>query len=264
MLKTALFWLNQGIATIPLYPRSKIPAIAWGQYREHLPSEDMAKEWFSQPRNLALVTGWSHLCVLDFDSPESYAAFFVWHLEHDASILDTYRVQSNRGIHLYYYLDCPIPAHSLSGAPFEIKTAGRLVTAAPSIHQSGHKYTALDDPTNIRTVHPRQFLTYSPVTFQQPHVCLTPSLLNPEYENLDEIKQSISILKFFDAPRKKSERFFIADCPFHGHKNNFWIDVQNNTGGCYAGCGNFNVISLYARLNKISNGEAIKILRRGY
>lgn len=260
MLDTALFWLNCGIAVVPLYPRSKVPAVAWGQYREHLPTQDMAREWFSQPRNLALVTGWQGLMVLDFDSPESYASFFVWHLEHDASLVDTYRVQSNRGIHLYYYLACPITAHSLPDAPFEIKTAGRLVAAAPSIHESGRRYTNLDDPANIRTVRPEQILTYAPVMLRQPR--LTPSPLNPAPESLEEIKHSVSILSFFDMPRKRSERFYVTDCPFHGHKNNFWLDTEKNIGGCWAGCGNFDVIDLYAKLHNISNGEAIRCLRK--
>lgn len=263
MLKTALFWLNCGIAVVPLYRRSKVPAVAWGRYREHLPTQDMAREWFSQPRNLALVSGWNGLVILDFDSPESYASFFVWHLEHDASVLDTYRVQSNRGIHLYYYLACPITA-GIPDAPFEIKTGGRLVTAAPSIHESGRKYTALDDPTNIRTVKPEQILTYAPVMLRQPRLNLAPSPLNPEFESLDELKRSVSILSFFDAPRKRSDRFYITDCPFHGHKNNFWLDTEKNIGGCWKGCGNFDVISLTARLHNTSNGEAIKYLRKGY
>lgn len=264
VLKTALFWLSQGIAVVPLYQKSKVPAVAWGQYREHLPTQDMAREWFSQPRNLALVTGWQNLCVLDFDTPEAYASFFVWHLERDSSILNTYRVQSNRGIHVYYYLSSPLEAKGLEGAAFEIKTAGRLVTASPSVHESGRRYTALDDPSNIRTVSPSQILNYSPVKLKSNYIYnITPSSLNP-ITTIDELKKSVSILNFFESPRQRQGQYYIANCPFHGHKNNFWIDAERNIGGCWAGCGNFDVISLYARLNNVSNGEAIKLLRRGY
>src|SRR3990172_5377936 len=185
ILDTARFWLSQGISTVPLLYRSKWPSGSalirsglwqikegevkghWTPLKTRLPSEAMIELWFEDglPRNLALVTGWCGLTILEFDVPEKFSAWYVWHLIHNPAILNTYRVLSNRGIHYYFYLSKPCKLDTLQGSLFEVKNGGKLVTTPPSVHESGRAYTPLDNPENIRTVTPEAILNYSPVTF---------------------------------------------------------------------------------------------------
>jgi hypothetical protein len=270
-LDASLFWLDQGISTVPLVYRSKKPLVPWTPYRTRLPSIEQIKLWYEDglPHNLALVTGWCGICVLDFDNPESYSAWYVQNLIHNPAILNTYRVLSSRGVHVYYYLSEHTKLDTLQGALFEVKCAGRLVTTPPSVHESGRAYTDLDNPENIRTVTPEQILNYSPVVFE-PFVFplrqrskYAPQNI-PETESpIEVIKERVSLLSFFPAAQKIDERFYRADCPFHGHKSNFWIDTQLNICGCFAGCigrPSLDVLDFYSRLNECDARQSIKEL----
>lgn len=279
--ETALYWLNSGIATCPLYYRSKIPhsqalirsgfvsngKATWQLLKTKLPSEKQIDLWFegNQPANLAIICGWQNLVILDFDSPENYAAWFLWLSEHNPKILNTYKVQSSRGIHVYFFLTEAVRIKSIQGAPFEVKCAGKLCTIPPSVHESGRKYTGLDDPTRIRIVRPEEILNYFPIELMPPPIVFPlaqRSKFAPVDTNLstiEQIKKQVSILKFIpDAkPVDSTQHYWRGNCPLHGKHGNFWVDKQLNIGGCWAGCGNFDVISLWARLNNISTKEAI-------
>jgi len=238
-----------------------------------LPSKAQIDLWYDDNplKNLALICGWNGLLVLDFDSVEAYACFMCWHLERDREILDTYRVSSNRGVHVYYYLSEPAKLNSIQGALYEIKCSGKLVTTPPSVHESGRVYTSLDDPTNIKVVTPEQILNYSPL-YLAPVVYplakqskYAPTTQHNNGESIIElVKNGLSILEFVPTaqPLDGEQRYWRGDCPIHGRHNNFWVDKKSNVGGCYAGCGTFDVISLWAKLNNITNSESVQELRR--
>jgi hypothetical protein len=270
---TALFWLSQGIASVPLCYRSKRPLVQWTPYKTQLPTEVQISLWYddNRPKNIALVTGWCGICVLDFDSVENWAAWYILQLEYQPEILDTYRVSSNRGVHVYYYLSEPAKLNSIQGALYEIKCSGKLVTTPPSVHESGRVYTSLDDPTNIKVVSPEQILNYSPL-YLAPVVYplakqskYAPTIQHNNSESIiEQVKNGLSILEFVPTakPLDGEGRYYRGDCPIHGRHNNFWIDKKSNVGGCYAGCGTFDVISLWAKLNNITNSESVQELRR--
>lgn len=268
--ETALFWNDSGVATIPLVPRSKKPAVKWTPYRLRLPTSQEIDDWYQEPRNIALITGWQGLIILDFDNQADYSAWFVWQIERDPKVLDTFRVLSNRGIHLYYFFTESIKLTSIQGASFEIKSNGKLCTTAPSIHESGSLYQPLGDPTSIRVVSPEQILNYSPISFPPSHSSIQPvskfAPLNPTNGNgsIEAIKERLSILDLLPGARQVDNegRYWQSSCPLHGRSNNFWIDTKLGIGGCWAGCGNFDVISLWAALNGETNGEAIRVLAK--
>jgi len=284
-IDAARFWLSQGVATVPLLYRSKWPSGSalirsglwqikegkikghWTPLKTRLPSEAMIKLWFEdgKPYNLALVTGWMNLVVIEFDVPEKFSAWYVWHLIHNPAILNTYRVLSNRGIHYYFYLSEPCKLDTLQGSLFEIKGSGRLCTTPPSVHESGRAYTPLDNPENIRVVKPEEILNYSPVTFAPRPLLPTRSKYAPAEvftdNPIEAIKSGVSLLSFFPAAQKIDERFYRCDCPFHGHKSNFWIDTQLNICGCYAFCVPvMNVVQFFSRLNDCDIKQSIKEL----
>jgi hypothetical protein len=267
----ALFWLDQGIASVPLCYRSKKPLVQWTPYRTQLPTEAVIDLWYGDGRlkNIALITGWQNLVIIEFDVPENYAAWYIHNLTFNRDILDTYRVSSNRGIHVYYFLTEPVKLDSIQAALFEVKSSGKLVTTPPSVHESGRVYTSLDDPTNIKVVSPEDILNYSPLHFAP---VVYPigwgSKYAPTYNSSTDLLPEIlkiPILRFFDYFEKTDDRFYKTHCPFHGHKNNFWIDTQLNICGCFAGCigkPSLDVIDFYARLQNIDKKLAIQELKR--
>lgn len=264
-IDTARFWLSQGVASVPLHFMSKVPAVKWTPYKSQLPTETIINLWYQEPRNIALVCGWMNLCVLDFDTPENYSCWFCWQLEHNREILNTYRTSTSRGVHVFFYLKEDVKITSIQHSLFEVKTGGKLVTIPPSVHSSGKPYHSLDDPQNVQVVSIEQVLNYSPVVFEPLVFPLRRSKYAPAEvftdNPIEAIKSGVSLLSFFPNARKIDERYFITDCPFHGHKSNFWIDVQLNICGCYAFCVPvMNVVQLFMRLNDCDIKQAIKEL----
>jgi hypothetical protein len=163
-----------GIAPIPLLPRSKRPAVAWGRYQAQMPTKADVDAWFnpSSPLNAGVVCGWQGLTVLDFDTVSSFDNFTLWmrensrmktpHPEHaDATstritpafcqpdisdvLATTYRVDTHRGTHLYLLVDDhpgTTPLLSPDGELWgEVRGHGAYAVCPPSIHPSGTRYT---------------------------------------------------------------------------------------------------------------------------
>ncbi|WPX08234.1 DUF927 domain-containing protein [Anaerocellum danielii] len=60
---------------------------------------------------------------------------------------------------------------------------------------------------------------------------------------------------------KKSNDKITAQCPFHDDQHNsFWFRISNGCWKCEAGCGQGNAVTFLARVEKISQKEAFKIL----
>lgn len=270
--ETALFWLDSGVSSVPLGYRSKVPLVKWTEFKTRLPSKAQIDLWYDDNplKNLALICGWNGLIVLDFDRLDSYVAWHIYQLECNRKILETYRVMSNRGVHVYYWLAEPVRLTTIQHALFEVKSSGRLCTTPPSIHESGKPYRSSDNPANIKTVKPDEILNYSPLALHPVEVVwptrsrFAPTSLNNESSLISQIKERIRMLDFFPNARRLDNegRFYLANCPFHQHRDNFWIDAKSGRGGCYAGCGNFDVISLFGKMNGISDKEAILLLSR--
>ena len=150
-LQTAQEWRHLGIATIPCCARSKRPAIdSWKRYQTELPSSRQLEKWFASGRyNLAVVTGWRGLVVLDFD--DMAVAFPKWIDNMNDECFDvmrpTYVVNTARGLHYYFYSQEPI--ENTRGEGWDIKAGGGYVLGTPSEHPSGHIYRASWSPSDI-------------------------------------------------------------------------------------------------------------------
>ena len=138
ILLEAAKWINRGIGVIPIRPRDKRPALgAWKKYQGQLPTYTELLSWFQHPRNLAVITGWQFLTVLDFDNLD---VFFTWANE---KYLQTYQVMTSRGMHVYVYLANQPQFKKLPG--IDIKSTGGYVLAPPSVHPSGSEYRVFAD-----------------------------------------------------------------------------------------------------------------------
>jgi len=271
----ALSWLSQGIAPIPCHYRSKLPRIAWEKYKDELPSKIQVAAWFaSEHVNLAVVCGWQGLTVIDFDSFDAYELWLAWYAETvtptaQAPIFDrTKRVVTGRGVHVFLFVDEPVMSSHVQNV-VDIKATG-YVTTVPSIHPSGKRYVSngesIERVASLSGIVPDEWLQHSTGTQYQ----ATPILSNNPLSRIDQlqaslvatIKQRIKITELISGTPTR-DGWQVTRCPFHADsKPSFWIDTRRGVCGCHAGCTPkpLDVINLYARLNGLSNSDAITSL----
>jgi hypothetical protein len=273
LLQMATHWVNQGYSVIPINYYDKRPAARllpnqeWGAYQKRLPTQDELQQWFqSRLRNIALVTGWNNLVVVDFDQQ---SAFECWWMLYP---ILTYMVKTARGMHVYLKINQPVPNYH--SEILDIKSEGGYVLIPPSFHPTGYQYTVfLNQPIleidQLNQVLPEDLMpvrevpeaiiqtpmTYSDDPWETANQVVTSDLI-------EHIRNTVQLLDFFpDAIRKShDDRWWVAKCPFHhDHNPSFWIDTQRKICGCYAGCTNvpLDAINLYSKLYGLSNRDAI-------
>jgi len=278
LLETAFNWLTKGIAVIPVRYMDKRPLIPWAQYRSVLPTVEDITQWFATDHvNLAVITGWRRLVVLDFDGMDAWNIWKAWARHETIAnyILDhTYKVMTARGTHVYVYLDQPVKMRPLGF--MDIKAAGGYVLAPPSMHPTGALYTAMDENAEICRCPSLDCLLPS-AWLVQPEIVpvhAEPKIIDlwdrannasePVGISVEEIKQNVRIESFFAKLWPTRNGYKVALCPLHDdHHPSMWVDVKNQICGCYAGCNGgklMDAIDLFSRLNNISNSDAIREL----
>lgn len=298
----ALKWVSSGYAVIPCRAKDKRPAlISWGKYQMELPMAADLESWFldkeSYHYNLAVVTGWNNLVVIDFDDLSKYLEWRQFIEVHDPELINTYQVMTGRGVHVYYQIEKPVLNQKLD--KIDIKSRGGYVLAPPSIHPSGDAYWAFSDlPVlgvgSIKDVLPSEWLGLRETRRLDSVREMTPvnaHLKRPDIEDLKKrysnpkqsdpwaaaeqpgecedvitrIRNRISILDYFPDAIKTRKDFYLARCPFHDdHNPSFWINTELQICNCYS-CqfsDVMDVINLHANLNNLTNAQAIRELGR--
>jgi hypothetical protein len=191
LLTTAQKWNDAGIATIPIGYRAKRPDFTalkrvgsidhngraiWETYQKQLPTKAELKEWFSTKlRNIAIVTGWQNLVILDIDNLDLFNLWHMWASHTRRELLSTYRVQTSRGIHLYYYMQTP-PETGLKWPGIDVKAAGGYCLIDPSIHPSGRKYAAIEadiiSVEGVESILPAELIQTLPERNTAPTPCM--------------------------------------------------------------------------------------------
>lgn len=288
-LETAQQWADMGFAPIPIQFQDKKPEVAWKQYQDALPTECEITQWFGQgEHNLALVTGHGGFTVLDCDSAAAYDTWRQWALDHGGQAATvarlSYRVTTSRGMHIYLMLPQATRSRPLrkagSAAGIDIKSRGGYVLAPPSVHPDGTHYTATCGPiwsvTALSDVLPPDLLLD---TERQPTAARVKPLVlgNDPWRSAESaiaisdtlIRRIKAVLRIEDLLATELEptgsHHSVTLCPLHDdHNPSFWVDTAQQICGCYAGCTDkpLDVINLYARMNDLSNGDAIRVLAR--
>lgn len=285
VLSTAKFWLNLGIATIPIRYKDKRPAIsAWKQYQHRLPLDTELSKWFSRPFiNIAIITGWRNLVVVDFDTDTEYEKWALWIAKRRIYryIRQTLTVRTARGYHVYVTTNQPAQNAKLPG--IDIKAQGGYVLTPPSVHPTGIQYKVLsgDLPVRIEAlsdIFPPELLTLHTElskAVSAPQIALPANSdpwsraeqpLDPNRDLVQQIKERYRIEDFFQDIQCRDSRWAMVCCPFHDDKNpSFWIDTERQLCGCFAGCTSqpYDVIDLYARLRNLTVRDAIWVMRFG-
>jgi hypothetical protein len=275
LYRIAKAWMALGTVPIPLMYRSKTPKIRWQEYQTRPPSDDELRTWFTgRLLNMAVITGWHGLTVLDFDTWEVFETWCQL-----LGVPETYMVRTARGVHAYYLLDEPTRTRSLG--KIDIKGKWGYVLVPPSIHPSGARYHTLYKPEHIKRagciadIVPEYMISPEPIDL--PPVDLGAvhpsdpwaSAANPRvFSAAGKVAGVLARHRiedlFPDKERTSADgRYYVARCPFHDdHNPSFWIDTKEQKGGCYAGCldKSVDVINVYAQMHGLSNNEALHVL----
>ncbi len=143
ILDSALAYQKRGISCFPI--RNKKPCVPWKEYQTRLPTVDELTDWFYMATrvNIAIVTGYSGIVVVDCDSEDAEKAW-----RRHTSLRDTVEVVTVRGRQFYYnrkkILD-HVPNRQgvwLSGVhhpDIDFRGHGGYVVAPPSM-RDGHRY----------------------------------------------------------------------------------------------------------------------------
>jgi len=280
-LPTVFWFVHYGFSVIPCHLGSKIPRIKWGVYKDRLPSDDELLRWFRVPSNGAVVTGTNNLVVIDFDDIGEYIRWSLWagtaNPIAQSVLRNAYKVRTSRGIHVYTRSTANVG--NLHVGKIDIKGRGGLVTLPGSVHPSGAIYTVYQEGGfpiwgSLTEVLPKETVdelervqTVTPVREAGYEIDrnLTPSQVLDMSVSVDlaAVKRSHRIEDFLGEITWTGEHWGVTQCPFHEDNNpSFWVDTERQLCGCFSGCTAkpLDVVNLFARINNISNQEAIRRL----
>lgn len=290
----ALSWLTLGIAVLPIAYRTKLPdaralrltghtdsgRASWLTLQHTLPTEHQVKIWTSGPRvNLAVVTGWQGLVVLDFDTLAVWQMYQAWLADTPATeqlIDQTYKVETGRGIHVYIGVEEPVRNGHLGA--IDIKAAGGYVLTPPSIHPSRCAYRAIDAYAPVCTVErltdvfPFEYSAANDVQYAAGAAPALPVETDPfvsasrsQSGSLIAQAKTRRLEDFFGDLLPTGNGYYLTCCPFHQDAHpSFWLDTRRQLCGCLAGCTAkpLDVINFYARRHGLSNRDAALQLAR--
>lgn len=274
----ASFFVAHSIAVIPLKWRDKrpfgslLPGGHWEIYKTQLPTQSDLKRWFpSYMRNYGVVLGWNNLAVLDFDDHQAYDDWKAWAGD---LLNDAFKVQTNRGVHLYFTL--LEERHNCRIGKIDFKKTGYVVGPG-SVHPSGKIYTPLNEFNlpEIKTldqVIPSDWLpldTELPARIEPKAMDIfdeAEDVIDFDENLMRHLKDKWPVQEFFpDAqPSERGGRWLVAKCPFHDdHHPSFWIDTKRQICGCWkCNMKPMDSINVYAALHNMDVTQAIRIMAR--
>jgi len=267
---TAAFrYLNAGYAVIPVWPdQRKNPHLStFIEYNDRLPTHAEWRRWSNRwPRcNVALITGYWGLVALDFDDEGSYRC---WCDTAGFGLRgQTWTVATRRGYHVWFKsrLDPKKSKNYLCqcGQSHEVllRAKGGYCIVPPSIHHTGARYQTVHkvSPFVIDTPSDLFRVSWVPKQRKKPATANTVSL-SPKF---GDVRIEHLIPPAVDIPNGRGA--YKAHCPFHqDSKPSAWVNVEQQRFGCNACWPGlwWDVANVWAKMQNISNGQALRELRR--
>lgn len=275
-LHTALSWLASGFSIIPIMAHGKRPSFSalaatghdgWSVFKERQATASECEMWFGGlQRNLAVVTGYAGLVVIDFDAHDAFAWWQTWVRVMGIEV-NTYTVRSARGTHVYFICDEPVSSYKVG--PVDIKARYGYVLVPPSIHPSGWVYQSTGNRiqriTRLADVWPiaPNDITQSVADMRQTDPYEIASRANGTQlgvgmGTVDRIKTTVRPEDLLGVARAR--RPLPICCPLHADTHPSFYIYPDGGWKCF-GCGRFgDVVDLYAALHNLTNTDAIVAL----
>ena len=259
-------WRGLGIAVIPIIFRSKVPALPkWKPYQSCLPRQAELDTWFNgRSVNLAVVTGWQGLVVIDFDDLWQYSRWLAGlPTERAVVALSTYQTVTRRGRHFYFFVEEETRSCCAVRPKIDVIAGGNLCTVPPSVHSSGHVYVSVGNPQDIQHIPSLRWLGLEP---DRPKIAHAP----PEPVDLDDLAMrhdcgtSISDLKARWSSHSllglPPGRQCQIRCPLPSHEDIHPSCTLFADGGwyCHVCQKGGDVVDLYAALNGLTLRDAMR------
>ena len=295
LTKAAMFWKSLGVATIPVYYKSKQPKIRWINYTAELPSDELLGRWMAgRYSNIAVIAGWNNLCIIDFDDMNSYRQWEAWAESNSPvarHVLATARMAlSARGVHIYTF--CP-DAVNLKLPGIDILADRKYALIPPSIHPTEKRYILLRDSLpacveSIKELFPTEIIDNAISSLPTGQLGSKNTMLptarydgndydpwslagrgsTPTQSVIDKIKSHYRIEDFFPKASYSGGggRWMLTNCPFHNDRNpSLSIDLEAQTCKCLSSHGctplPLDVIGVYAKLHNLTNEQAINEMK---
>lgn len=257
VLDTALLWRELGIATIPILAGSKRPALdTWERWQHELPSEAKLRAWFAVGYNLAVITGWRNLAVVDFDSSEAWEC---WQTEHDP--MDTFLVQTARGWHVYVYTE--EEASTWRGDSVDVKGKSSYVLTPPSIHPSGWQYRGFGSPELIAKIASIKDIlpAYEPPAYAPVMRSTDPYDMAMRQEcgiSVVAIKATWNWEDVLSVNGTARRGVMMVNCPFHNDKHASMALYPDKHAHCFGCNWHGDILDTFARLHNLTVQEAMR------
>src|SRR6185312_5907483 len=140
---------SMGLNLFPLQPKSKIPALEWGQYKG--PSAKRFEGLITRDYGVVCGIASDNLFVVDLDTADLYPVF-------EGFAKQTLVVKNGKGYHIYFKTDNKLPKTvpliNAKGQKMDIRSEGSFVVGPGSIHESGAVYTVISEVKTIMKIDP--------------------------------------------------------------------------------------------------------------
>lgn len=222
-------------------------------------------------KNIGIVTGCISNCiVLDIDNLSALSK-----LEELGTLPFTWKVRSNRGIHLYFNYNNTIPSMKLWDS-IDVLSDNKQVVAPPSIHPNGSIYEWVLSPRQVRKAELPNWLVeylqmYHFQRISEPSSAEKTHKIKVWKKNKKSISVDINTLlcntnwvdfySRFTSNIKGTGDWLSSKCPFHrDHHNSFSFNRNNGGWVCFAGCGSGNGIKAVQHLYNLDFQLAVKLI----
>ncbi|WP_053071927.1 bifunctional DNA primase/polymerase [Ornithinibacillus contaminans] len=223
-------------------------------------------------RNIGILTGKiSNIIVLDIDDTSLLNT-----LEKMGPLPDTWKVQTNRGYHLYFNYDKEVPSMKLWDK-IDILSNKKQVVAPPSKHPNGRHYKWILSPKDVEKADLPEWLVDYLIDYSNQNnlnwtsakkskvQSIYKSKTGNKSKDIEELLNSVDWVGFYSQVTSNirgNGDWLSCKCPFHlDNHNSFSFNKHNGSWTCFAGCGSGSAILAIQKLFGLSFRQSLFLIK---